>query len=608
LGCSGKAFSRGATDLITTIRQALHLIGRGQRARWLLLLALSILNSLLEVAAAALVYVLLGLVADPTGAIDLPLLGNISRLGAGFERETFLLVLIGVMMGFFLIRAAFSIAAEYIMSRVVNNAAAKLSVRLVKGYLGLPYAFHLQRSSSELIRNSHQAVLQVVGSVFAPLVRLTAEIVMAVGIVVLLVLISPLGTVIAVGVIGGSTTILLFIIQPRVRRLGVTAHAMDKETLKSLQQSFEGVRDIKMLGRETFFSEVYGSAARRLSRMSYLNQTLNQLPRLVIETSLIWFILIFFAITIARGADALGTLSVLGLFAYAGLRLQPSLQKIVAGFNSIRFSTARTEDIHRDLRLIEKSPAQEEPDAPLELRDETRLTNVSYRYEGADSNALTNVNLSIKRGEQVGICGPTGGGKSTLVDLIAGLLSPASGRITVDGKDLARNTRAWQRNLGIVPQTVFLIDDSLRRNIALGVSDTQIDEAAVADAVTLAQLDGFVKSLPDGLNTVVGERGVRLSGGERQRIAIARALYNRPDVLIFDEGTSALDNTTEQRLMDSLKHLRGSHTIILVAHRLSTVRETDKVVFVENGRIAGIGTFQGLRESNESFRRMASSI
>jgi len=594
--------------LITTIRQALHLIGRGQRARWLLLLALSILNSLLEVAAAALVYVLLGLVADPTGAIDLPLLGNISRLGAGFERETFLLVLIGVMMGFFLIRAAFSIAAEYIMSRVVNNAAAKLSVRLVKGYLGLPYAFHLQRSSSELIRNSHQAVLQVVGSVFAPLVRLTAEIVMAVGIVVLLVLISPLGTVIAVGVIGGSTTILLFIIQPRVRRLGVTAHAMDKETLKSLQQSFEGVRDIKMLGRETFFSEVYGSAARRLSRMSYLNQTLNQLPRLVIETSLIWFILIFFAITIARGADALGTLSVLGLFAYAGLRLQPSLQKIVAGFNSIRFSTARTEDIHRDLRLIEKSPAQEEPDAPLELRDETRLTNVSYRYEGADSNALTNFNLSIKRGEQVGICGPTGGGKSTLVDLIAGLLSPASGRITVDGKDLARNTRAWQRNLGIVPQTVFLIDDSLRRNIALGVSDTQIDEAAVADAVTLAQLDGFVKSLPDGLNTVVGERGVRLSGGERQRIAIARALYNRPDVLIFDEGTSALDNTTEQRLMDSLKHLRGSHTIILVAHRLSTVRETDKVVFVENGRIAGIGTFQGLRESNESFRRMASSI
>jgi len=329
---------------------------------------------------------------------------------------------------------------------------------------------------------------------------------------------------------------------------------------------------------------------------------------LVIETSLIWFILIFFAITIARGDDALGTLSVLGLFAYAGLRLQPSLQKIVAGFNSIRFSTARTEDIHRDLRLIEKSPAQEEPDAPLELRDETRLTNVSYRYEGADSNALTNVNLSIKRGEQVGICGPTGGGKSTLVDLIAGLLSPASGRITVDGKDLARNTRAWQRNLGIVPQTVFLIDDSLRRNIALGVSDTQIDEAAVADAVTLAQLDGFVKSLPDGLNTVVGERGVRLSGGERQRIAIARALYNRPDVLIFDEGTSALDNTTEQRLMDSLKHLRGSHTIILVAHRLSTVRETDKVVFVENGRIAGIGTFQGLRESNESFRRMASSI
>ncbi len=593
--------------MITTIRQALHLIGRGQRTRWLLLLVLSVANSLLEVVAAALVYVLLGLVADPSGTVDMPLIGDIRSIFGDTGEKTMLLTLVGVMIGFFLLRAIFSMVSEYIMARVINNAAARLSTKLVRGYLSLPYSFHLQRNSSELIRNGHQAVLEVVGSVFGPLVRSTSEIVMAIGILILLVLVSPLGTAIAIVVVGGSTVILLFFVQPRLKRLGATAHAMHKDTLKSLQQSFQGVRDIKVLGREEYFSEAYGRSNRRLARMSYLSQTLNQLPRLVIETSLVWFILIFFAFTVARGSETEGVLSLLGLFGYAGLRLQPSLQKIVAGFNSIKFSTARTDDVHRDLRLIEDYFAESESaGGALSFKHEIGMDGVSFSYEGTDSPALADVNLTIRRGEQIGICGPTGGGKSTLVDLLAGLLSPSAGRVTVDGKDIAGKTRAWQRNLGTVPQMVFLIDDSLRRNIALGIPDSEIDEVAVGDAVRLAQLETYIEALPEGLDTVVGERGVRISGGERQRIAIARALYNRPQVLIFDEGTSALDNATEQELMNSLRHLRGAHTILLVAHRLSTVRDADRVIFVENGRVAGIDTFDGLRESSESFRHMAS--
>jgi ABC-type multidrug transport system fused ATPase/permease subunit len=213
--------------------------------------------------------------------------------------------------------------------------------------------------------------------------------------------------------------------------------------------------------------------------------------------------------------------------------------------------------------------------------------------------------MVIRRGEQIGICGPSGGGKTTLVDIISGLLAPSAGRVLVDGHDIASSTRGWQRNLGMVPQTVFLIDDTFTRNIALGIADEDIDEAALHDAVHLAQLDDFIASLDLGLETVVGERGVRISGGERQRIAIARALYNRPQVLIFDEGTSALDNMTERELMLSLKRLRGSHTILLVAHRLSTVRDSDRVVFVKDGRIGGIDTFEGLVKSNAAFREMA---
>ncbi|MGI5940569.1 MAG: ABC transporter ATP-binding protein [Thermoleophilia bacterium] len=578
---------------------------QGQRFRWPILVLLSVINSVLEVAAAALVYVLVGLVANPNGTMSLPLIGDIRGLTGETEDRTVLLALVGIMIVFFLIRAVAAISIEYIMARVTANSAASLATKLVRGYLSLPYSFHLQRNSSELIRNGHQAVIELVGSVFAPLIRLTAEVVMAIGILILLVLVSPIGTAVAIVVIGGATAILMFFVQPRLRSLGKTAHAMHKDTLASLQQSFGGVRDIKVLGRERFFSEAYGRGHRRLAHMSYLNMTLGQLPRLVIETSLVWFILIYFAYTVARGLEAADTLSVLGLFGYAGLRLQPSLQKIVAGFNSIKYSTARTEDIHQDLRLIEQNCPEKEPVKALLFRHEIKMEEVSFAYEGADCKALSDVNLTIRRGEQIGICGPTGGGKSTLIDLIIGLLSPSSGRVLVDGRDIAGNTRAWQQNLGVVPQMVFLIDDSLRHNIALGLPDDEIDAAAIEEAVKLAQLEDFIESLPEGLDTIVGERGVRISGGERQRIAIARALYRRPEVLIFDEGTSALDNATEQGLMDSLTHLRGTHTILLVAHRLSTVRDADRVIFVENGRVAGVDTFDKLCESNASFRQMA---
>jgi ABC-type multidrug transport system fused ATPase/permease subunit len=591
--------------LPTTIRQALSLLGREQRKRWFLLLVLALATSLLEIVAAALVYILLGLVANPNGEVSLPLIGEIGSIAGGMDERTTILSLIGIMIAFFLVRAAVSMATEYITARVVNNAGARLSTRLLQGYLSLPYSFHLRRSSSELIRNGHQAVSEVVYSVFHPMIRVMAEGVMTIGILVLLVLVSPVGAALAVAVVGASTVVLLLIVQPRLKRSGSIAHAMQKEALASLQQSFHGVRDIKVLGREKFFSDVYGRARRRLARMMYIQQTLYQLPRVIIETSLIGFILVFFAVTIATGSEAQGALSILGLFGYAGLRLQPSLQRIAAGINSIRFSTAPVADIYRDLQMIGQNTAEDRsPDlAPFE--HEIRLEHVSFSYQNSECEALVDVDLTIRRGEQVGICGPTGGGKSTLVDILSGLLTPTSGRVAVDGRDIADKTRGWQRNLGIVSQMVFLMDDSLRNNIALGISKADVDEAALDEAVGLARLDEFVKSLPEGLDTVVGERGVRLSGGERQRIAIARALYNRPQVLIFDEGTSALDNVTEQELIRSLRQLRGKHTILLVAHRLSTVRDADRVIFMKDGRVAGMDTFEELLRNNESFRQMA---
>jgi ATP-binding cassette, subfamily B, bacterial PglK len=287
-----------------------------------------------------------------------------------------------------------------------------------------------------------------------------------------------------------------------------------------------------------------------------------------------------------------------------GLRTLPSLQKIVGGLNNIRFAGPAMDHVHRDMRLIDEI---ERPTDHVEVTfDETlALEHVSFVYPQTDHPAIADVDVTIRPGEVVGICGPTGGGKTTLTDLIAGILPPTHGRVAVDGTDIQDAIPSWFTKLGVVPQMVFLTDDTLARNIALGVPDEEIDEEALWEAVRLAQLEDFVASLPDGLDSDVGERGVRVSGGQRQRVAIARALYRRPEVLIFDEGTSALDSATEAVLMSSLERLRGTHTILLVAHRLATVRNCDTILYLDQGRVAGAGTFDELCEASPGFRALA---
>ncbi|MGH8914194.1 MAG: ABC transporter ATP-binding protein, partial [Acidimicrobiia bacterium] len=273
----------------------------------------------------------------------------------------------------------------------------------------------------------------------------------------------------------------------------------------------------------------------------------------------------------------------------------------------LQFATAALDAVYADLVMLDQVDRQLPSEQPTSLpfRNEIALEGVGYSYAEADREAVQEVDLRIRRGDFVGICGPTGGGKTTLVDLMTGLLEPTSGVIRVDGRDIANHVRGWQVNLGVVPQNLFLLDDSLRRNIALGIPDDLIDEQAVDEAIRLAQLDDFVASLPKGLDAQVGELGVRLSGGQRQRVAIARALYRRPNVLVFDEGTSALDNVTEAQLVEMLEQVRGERTIMVVAHRLSSVRACDYIVFVDDGRVIAVAPFGELIETNPAFRDMA---
>jgi ATP-binding cassette, subfamily B, bacterial PglK len=591
---------------MTTVKQALHLIGRENRWRWILLIGVALIASGFEVLGAALVYVLLGLVADPSGEASLPIVGDVREL-FDVEQTTLLLGLAAVMAAFFLTRAVVHVGEIYLQNRVAHNAGARLATKLVRGYLAMPYAFHLSRTSADLIRNSHQAVKELVGQVFVPVIRVAAETILVLGMLVLLVVLAPAATAVAVLVIGGAAVVMLLVIQPRLKRIGRRAHGLQRETLGTLQQSLHGIRDVKVLGRESAFSRRYERARFGLARVSYLKATATDLPKTVMELALLGFILLVFAGSILVDGGAGRTLSVLGLFAYAGLRLQPSLQRIIAGLNNLKYASAPMEDLDRDLRLVEGLEPSPPTESALPFKRALRLEKVSFRYETAHRDALSQIDLAVAPGEVVGICGPTGGGKTTLVDILTGLLVPTSGRLTVDGEDLRGRAREWQRNLGVVPQMVFLSDETLRENIALGMPGREIDEDAVKEAVELAQLKSFVDSLPQGLDTVVGERGVRISGGQRQRVAIARALYRRPEVLIFDEGTSALDNTTERELMSALWRLRGTRTILLIAHRLSTVKSADRIVFVQGGEITGEGSYDELLDTNAGFRELAGS-
>jgi ATP-binding cassette, subfamily B, bacterial PglK len=303
-----------------------------------------------------------------------------------------------------------------------------------------------------------------------------------------------------------------------------------------------------------------------------------------------------------------GALPLLGLYAYAGFRVIPSANRIMTYVNDLRYSRAWIHDLRADLAALPAPPPAPAGAAePIRFGRELALERVSYAYAGAGDAVLTGVELTIARGESIGIVGPSGAGKSTLVDLLLGLLEPTAGRITVDGRDIASALGSWQRHIGYVPQEPFLLDDTIRRNVAFGIADADVDDRRVTTALRRAQLAEFVGGLRDGLDTLLGERGTRLSGGQRQRVAIARALYHDPEVLVFDEATSALDTTTERELIDSLEALRGVKTLVVIAHRLSTVRRCDRLALLRDGRLADVGSYDELIERDAAFRAMAAA-
>jgi ATP-binding cassette subfamily C protein len=372
--------------------------------------------------------------------------------------------------------------------------------------------------------------------------------------------------------------------------------------LKHVRQSLGGLKEIRMLGRGAYFADRFADDARAAAALESRRVTLEALPRLLFETVFVVGMLLLVAIG-TRGTDAAGVLPLVSLYAYVGFRTVPAAQRLATQVDAARWRLAESTSLVADLELLEAAPPSTDGQR-VELGETLEASRITFQYESADHPVLRDVSLTVRRGESVAIVGATGAGKSTLIDILVGLLPPTTGRVLVDGAAIEANVAGWQRNIGYVPQSPFLLDDTLRSNIALGVSDERIDDAALQRALSIAQLDDLVRELPGGLQTVVGERGIRLSGGERQRVAIARALYRDPAFIVLDEATSALDPATERDLARAIERLRD-RTLIVIAHRISTVERCDRVLVLADGRIAADGAYAELARGSVVFREFA---
>ncbi len=596
-------------QLLRSVRRCIQLLDKTERRRWAGLIPLTLLAAGMEIVGAALIFTLISVISDPAQTSQMRFTRFLLERMAGGDTQTFVLYYCASVAVFYMVKNAALLLQIYASAKYANLSVVSLSSKLLRGYLRAPYSFHFRRNSADLIRNVRHSIDAAFRGMLFSVVNAAVEFVMVVSVLLVLLSTAPGVTLIAGLFMGGLLMLLLRMTHRTFARWGKQTHKLEGALMASLQQSLAGVKEVKVLGRERYFYETFAALRAEVSRIAWRRSTLDASPRLLIETIFVAGVVALIIFFQLKGTTK-NLIAVLGLFAYAGFRILPSLHRMLGNINVIRFCSASVEEIYDDYEALVRPEEEREP-APSDLSFERsiEMRELSYRYN-EEHQALLSINLRIARGESIGIVGPTGAGKTTLVDLLLGLLKPQEGEVLIDDHPLHQapeDLSAWQRRLGYVPQALYLIDDTLRRNIALGLKEEEIDDAQVQRSVRMAQLETLVEKLPEGLHTVIGEKGVRLSGGERQRIAIARALYAQPDVLVFDEATSALDNETEAELTRAIEGLKGQKTLLVIAHRLSTVQRCDRIVFMHEGRVDGIGTFEALLQENPRFQKMATA-
>lgn len=591
-----------------------ELLDARERRNAILLFCMILVMGLLEVVGIASVMPFIAVVAEPSMVEKNEYLSALYN-GLGFSSVSAFLKFLGVVV-FVLVVGSLSFKAltQWAMVRYSSMRNYTLSSRLLRGYLGRPYTFFLNRHSSDLGKAVLSEVRMVTKKALLPTLQLVSNSVVAVFLISLIVVVNPWVALVAVTVIGGAYAVMYVSVRRVLIRIGTQRVEANKARFRIAHEAIGGIKEVKVHGLEDGYLRSFRQPASRLARVQAFSRVIGELPQYALRAFVAGgMIALLVGLLEARNGDLGTVLPLIGVYYAAGTRLIPALQQVYRSLTVLRFGKPALDVLHRDLVKTGqagaplKTKVKEIPPKPVRVFNQIKLDHVTFTYEGTERPALDGLSLIIPARTTVGFVGSTGAGKTTAVDVILGLLVPERGNLLVDDRKLTkRDLRGWQRNLGYVPQSICLTDDTVAGNIAFGVSKEKINQKKIENAARIAGLHDFVTNeLPDGYQTHVGDRGVRLSGGQRQRVGIARALYYDPDVLVFDEATSALDNVTERGVMDAVHNLSHRKTIILIAHRLTTVQECDQIFFLEHGKLASQGTYDELLEKSEQFRRMA---
>lgn len=538
-----------------------------------------------------------------TGDTESWLVARISEALGTTEISTLIPAVAVLITIVFIVKSIGAIAFRWWLLGRTTRISALSSAELARRYALAPYADHRSRRISELYRNINDATVQS-ASVLLGVVSLVSDVVVLAAIVAVLAWTSLAVTVFAVVLFGVLVFGVQILLRRRQYRIGEELAAAGLEAWQFLLPGLDGFREARLTSSANAFIDGFRTARMRYARAARVMGILSDAPRYLLEIGFVVAILGISVILFTTGTPA-EALTVLGVFAAASLRALPGLNRVAANLATIRTGRAGLDIISNAIDELDAGGMHDErPQSSQPFSGDIALRHLSFRYPDSEEFVLREISLDVRENRTTAFVGSSGAGKSTLLDIVLGLLQPTEGDVVVGGRSIAADLAGWYSELGVVPQDVFLLNDTLTSNIAFGIRRDEVDPVRVREVIRMAQLDGLITELPDGLDTVVGERGVRLSGGQRQRIGLARALYRRPRVLVLDEATSALDNLTEHEIAKTLRVLQGTLTIVIVAHRLSTVRHADTLVFLKDGQVEAEGSFEEVRAASPDFARL----
>jgi ATP-binding cassette, subfamily B, bacterial PglK len=596
--------------MFDSLKKIYELLPKQDHIKFFWLFLGMIFASMIELLGIGIIPIFIITLADSDIIFDLPYVGDFLYT-IGITTSTGLVTAGAILLIIiYILKNVTLLLYKYIKVKFIKNRAVLLQNRIFKAYLTSPYTFFLDQNSSVLLRNVTSEVNKIITGTLMPLLDIVLKVLMFTFIIGSLLYLEPLITVVTLVVLGGGGYVFLKLTRKKIKQAGKRDRKARAQKNKAVLQGLGAFKDTRVLNREKLFLDQYDKSAQISVNASIYKEMMGQLPKPIIEILLITGILSITLIMVWEGRSFSVIIPILTLFGVAAIKLMPIFSTVIKEVNNLRYNSASVYAVYDDLMYLEKenityrNQLLQETER-LSLEQKLELRNVSFHYPNSDEEAVRDISITIPKGNAIAFVGPSGAGKTTLVDIILGLLEPREGAVVVDGVDIQTNLPGWMKNIGYIPQSIYLLDDWIRRNIAFGIPDDMVDEEKLWNAIRAAQLEELVERLPDKEYSKVGERGVRLSGGQQQRIGIARALYNNPQVLIMDEATSALDNITEKYVIEAIEKLRGDRTIIMIAHRLTTVRNCDTIYMLDEGRVVETGNYQELLSGSSEFRRMS---